>query len=157
MIGQLEQATGQRILVNWSALEQVHVTKDLPVTIDLSGVSLGDALTRLLDDVGGTHTCLVYVVDKDSLVVTTCAELSKNVVTCVYDVRGTTGKEAIGTVVRRLRGIDPLSWSETGGYGHIDVFNGQLIVTQTPDMQQRIAQELNYTSPGKVSAPSKSR
>jgi len=152
LIDQLGHATGQRILVNWSALSPVHVTKDLPVTIDLSNLRLDEALTRLLDAIGGTHTKLGYSVDDGVVEITTSEELSKNVVTEVYDVRALIknplkSKEELAAISRQVCGIDPLSWRDAGGMGYIDEFDRQLIVTQTPEVQARIAAHLRQQLP----------
>jgi hypothetical protein len=148
VIAQLKQATGHDILVNWDALQEARVTRDLPVTIDLSDLPLREALTRLLDHVGGMYTRLVYDVDQNTIVITTFEEESKNLVTRVYDVRSElkdepAGKQKMAVLVRRIKGVAPLAWRSTGGYGSIDAVDGHLIVTQTPEIQQRIAAELN--------------
>jgi hypothetical protein len=153
LIDQLGQATGQRILVNWSVLSGVHVTKDLPVTTDLSNLRFDEALTRLLDAVGGTHTRLGYSVDNGVVEITTSEELSKNVVTEVYDMRALIknplkSKEELAVISRQVCGIDPLSWRDAGGLGCIDESDRQLIITQTPEVQSRIAAHLRQQLPG---------
>ena len=52
--------------------------------------------------------------------------------------------------MRRFRGIDPLSWRDAGGpVGNIRALQGQLIVTQTPEVHQRIVMELEKLLPGR--------
>jgi hypothetical protein len=150
IIAQLQQATDCDILVNWRALQEVRVTRDLPVTIDLSNLPLSEALAKLLDHVGGLYTHLVYDMDRDTVFITTFEETSKNLITRVYDVRSElknepAGKQKMAALVRRVKGVVPLAWRSTGGYGAIDAMDGQLIITQTPEIQQRIAAELNQT------------
>jgi hypothetical protein len=148
VVNQLAQASGQKILVNWQALQQVHVTRDLPVTIDLSNLRLDEAMTKLLDNVGGTHTRLDYSIDAGVVTITTSEELAKNVVTQVYDVHAAIRNNVISAddlpkIIRSLCGIDPLSWHNAGGIGRVDEMDGYLIVTQTPQMQSRVSAELD--------------
>lgn len=148
VIDQMDKATGQEILVNWKVLQQVHVTKDLPVTIDLSNMRLDAALGTLLDYIGGSHTRLGYSTDGGIVTITTSDELAKNVVTQVYDVHAAIRNNIISAadlpkIIRSLQGIDPLSWHNAGGLGTIDGLDGYLIVTQTPQMQTRVSAELD--------------
>lgn len=147
LVDQLAQQTNQKILVNWQALQQVHIAKNLLITVDLSNLRLDEALAKLLDAVGGAHVRLGYSLDNGIVAITTSEELSKNVVTTVYDISRAIQNDPhpnilIERITRTVRGIDPLSWKKTGGLGVVDYFNGQLIVTQTPEVQARIAAEL---------------
>jgi hypothetical protein len=153
VINQIQTNSGNQILVNWAALKEVHVTQQLPVTIDISNLPTKKALAQLLDAVGGTHVKLDYTTDGDAISVTTAAELAKNVVTRVYDIQvalkaDPSREHAVAAAIRRVRGIDPLSWRDAGGdHGSVSELGGYLIVVQTPQMQDRIADEIKDLAP----------
>jgi hypothetical protein len=150
---ELREQSGQQIFVNWRAMESVHVTRDMPVTTNLSRLSLGDALDKLLTEIGGTQERFGYAVDDEVITVTTLKDLGRNTLTRVYDVRNaiktpeTRGAD-LADLMKRIRGIDPLSWREAGGAtGSMRELQGQLIITQTPEVQKRIREELEEILP----------
>jgi hypothetical protein len=160
LIDELCQQTNQNILVNWQALNQVHVTKNLLITVDLSNLRLDEALSKLVDAIGGNQARLGYSVDNGVIVITTGEELSKNLITKVYDITAASHTYSnpellVERVTRIIRGIEPLSWKKAGGLGIVDYSNGQLIITQTPDVQARIAAELEPFLPAQNAAEPK--
>ena len=153
LIDQLRDATSQNIFVNWRALKACRVTKDLPVTIDLSNLPLDRAMDRLLDHVGGPYVRLGYAMDEGVITISTAVDLCKNSSTRVYDVRasikdGPGREKEVEAIVRRVEGVDPLSWKQTGGeMGEVRELGGQLIVTATPEVQNLVAEELRDVLP----------
>lgn len=153
IVDALRDTSGQNIYVNWPALEAARVTRELPVTTDLTGLPLGQALDKLLADVGGKQAWLGYTLDDDVVTISTQDDLSRNTLTRVYDVRRALRDRAtrardLAALIARLKGIDPLSWRESGGQvGAIRELQGQLIITQTPQAHARIAQELSDIMP----------
>jgi hypothetical protein len=147
-VARLRQAAALDIYVNWRAMDQARVTRTLPVTIDLSNLPVDGALDTLLEHVGGDFVRLGWTLDEGVVTISTRDDLSKNTLTRVYDIRGAIRSDAtrqadIDSVIRRVRGIDPLSWRDAGGtVGSVRELQGQLIVTQTPQVQQRIGEEL---------------
>jgi beta-lactamase regulating signal transducer with metallopeptidase domain len=167
VIDAIRDATGQNIFVNWRALKLAKVKRELPVTVDLSGLTLAEALQKLLTEVGGTHVRLGYTVDDGVVTISTVDDLARNTLTRVYDIRkaikGDGSREQdVAAVVRRIRGIDPLSWRDddvvagaagprgSRGTGAIRELQGQLIVTQTHDVHRRIMAELGDVLPPDV-------
>jgi len=153
VIDKLRDATNQHIFVNWRPLAAYRVTTDLPVTLDLSRLPLDEALNRLLQHVGGAYVRLGYTIDLDTITITTAADLEKNTSTRVYDVRaaikdGPDRAKNVDAIIRRVEGVDPLSWKESGGnIGSIYELGGQLVVTQAPEIQHLIAEELRDLVP----------
>jgi len=157
LINQLQDATGQTIFVNWRALKELRVTKDLPISIDLSNLPLGRALDRLLDHVGGPYVRLGYATDEGVVTISSAVDIANNTSTRVYDVRaaikdGPTHDGDVEAIIRRVEGVNPLSWRQYGGtMGSVREIGGQLIVTATPEVQKLVADELGDvlpTSPG---------
>lgn len=152
VIDQINVNTGNLILVDWASLKLAHITRELPVTMDISNLPVNNALPKLLDAVGGSHVKLVYSTDNGVFVVTTAAELFKNVAIHVYGIHAALKNDSsraavLASIIRRVRGLDPLSWSDVGGYGSISMLGDKLIVTQTPELQARIAAELKEIAP----------
>src|SRR5262249_51551699 len=87
IIDRLRKSTGANIFVNWRAMETVRVTRELPVTTDLSGLTLEAAVKKLLADVGSDEVRLAYTEDDGVLTITTPRDAAKNTLTRVYDIR----------------------------------------------------------------------
>jgi hypothetical protein len=140
--------TGQNLFVNWKALEAVRVTRELPVTTDLTSLTLADALDTLLAEVGGSQERLGYAVEEDVITVSTQRDLGRNTITRVYDARELLKNPAtrdtdVAALIKRFQGFDPLSWKDAGGdVGSVRELAGQLIITQTPEVHKRIADEM---------------
>jgi type II secretory pathway component GspD/PulD (secretin) len=76
--------------VDWGALETANVTKETPVSLSLTNVTLKTALDRVLEKVGDpsiADTRVGWAVEEGVLVVSTQAVLNKRRVTEIYDVR----------------------------------------------------------------------
>jgi general secretion pathway protein D len=83
----LRDVTSANIFVNWRALEASQVDKNTPVTALLRDVKFAKALSTILNDVGGATVKLGYTIDEGVITISTIDDLSKNVVTQVYDIR----------------------------------------------------------------------
>jgi general secretion pathway protein D len=83
----LRDVTGANLFVNWRALEGAGIDKNAPVTARLRDVKFSKALTTILEDVGGGTVKLAYTIDEGVITISTEEDLSKNVVTRVFDIR----------------------------------------------------------------------
>jgi len=67
---------------------------------------------------------------------------------CRFAKEGPDRAKDVQAIIRRVQGIDPLSWQDLGGEtGAIRELGGQLVVTATPEIQQQIAEELRDALP----------
>ncbi len=130
------------IVLDLRALEDVGIDQDVPVTINLEGVSLRSALHIMLRDLG-----LTYVVADGVLQLTTpeCAEL--RLTQHIYPVGDLTDPSApqspgcgyLADLIQQTIAAD--SWVDCGGAGvivpvdHLSV----LVISQTTEVHQRIA------------------
>ena len=81
----LRDVSGTNLHVNWRALEGVGITKQTPVTMQLSDVPMRRVLRSLLDECGGPNQ-LTYFVD-DGIIEITSRELADSqMITRVYPV-----------------------------------------------------------------------
>jgi Flp pilus assembly secretin CpaC/tetratricopeptide (TPR) repeat protein len=83
----LRDVTQANIFVNWKALEASGIGRDAPVTARLRDVKFSKALRTILDDVSGGAVPLSYTIDEGVITISTEEDLSKNVLTRVYDIR----------------------------------------------------------------------
>lgn len=128
------------IYVNWLSLETCKIDKKTPVTIDLSHRRTCEALDALLQRVGGEKTPLSWGIEERYVVaIRTRGEFSENL-TRTYDLPA--GAD-VATIVRRIKGLDPLSWQDNGGtVGTIIPDGSKLIVTHNSRVHELIRQEL---------------
>jgi type II secretory pathway component GspD/PulD (secretin)/tetratricopeptide (TPR) repeat protein len=73
--------------VNWRALESSGITRDTPVTTDLTDVKLAKALSLVLDGASPADSPLGYEIDDGVVTVSTREDLDRKTVTRVYDIR----------------------------------------------------------------------
>ena len=127
------------LFVNWRLLEVYKITRDTPVTIDLSGMRTCDALDALLDHLGGQTVDLTWYVES-GYVVSIGQQSKSEKITRQYELPA--GVE-MATMIRRLEGIDPLSWQDAGGTVGLIVQNGEkLVITHDSRMHELVALEL---------------
>ncbi|MGC4030359.1 MAG: hypothetical protein QM754_01240 [Tepidisphaeraceae bacterium] len=173
--GRLAGGSGQKIFVNWKALEAAGVSRTLPVTLTFSRLTLGQAMTRMVDNLNtpGCPATIGFAVEDGVVTVSSTEDLAKNVETRAYDVRAwlpvmsdaNGNAPALGPspitvdpklrdaaaekTVRRVMGIQPRTWKANGGsIGSVRELGGQLIVTHTPEVHRLIAADLKQ-SPSK--------
>lgn len=134
------------VLLDIRALDDVGVGPDIPVTLNLSGVSLESTLTHML-----RRLELTWVIHAETLLITTPEEAENILITQVYDVgdlvkfQDKDGKEwadydtLIGLITST---IGPDSWDEVGGAGSIEAapFGGaeMLTIAQTYQTHRQI-------------------
>jgi len=81
----MREVSGASIHVKWNALEQAGINRDTPVNVKLTDVTIEKALRTVLDDVGGINP-LGFVIDDGVITISTRNDLSRQVVTRVYDI-----------------------------------------------------------------------
>jgi beta-lactamase regulating signal transducer with metallopeptidase domain len=83
----LRDLSGANIFVNWKSLEAAGVERDTPVTARFRNIRFGKLLSIVLDAVSGGQQKLAYAKDEGVITISTVADLSKNVVVRVFDIR----------------------------------------------------------------------
>jgi hypothetical protein len=147
VIKYLQDKAGIPIIVPDVVLQDKGITYKVPVSVNLKNVTLRTILKKVLGDVG-----LVYVVDKETLQVTTEERASKTLTTRTYYVGDVFGLQAqrfggiynqlqMMTAVNDIIGVivgtvEPRSWWLNGGEGTIafDPRTMSLVVRQTAEI-----------------------
>jgi len=144
--------------VNWNSLKEKGVKPSKPVTIKMEHATARQALNAILDKVR-QNDVIKYRIE-DGIVKISADDFFKYSVVRVYDVYkliddtcaqskrlATEGKppvnelEAEDGLIRIIEEtIDPISWRDAGGAeGAIRAFDGMLIVFQTPENHEDVA------------------
>jgi len=132
------------IQIDVRALDDIGLSPDELVTVDLQHISLQSALRLML----GTLQ-LTYVIRDEVLLITTPEVAESCLVTCVYDVRDLIvgqgedqGMKAISAAI--VSCVAPHSWSakRDGGANIRPLRPGILVVLQTPEIHEQIGQLL---------------
>ena len=82
----LGEFTQLNISVRWQTLQDVGVDRDKPITVRARNLRLSQVLWRILYEAGGSEVKLAYRASGNLLVLSTAADLDKELVTKVYDV-----------------------------------------------------------------------
>ncbi len=143
IVEQIRNVTDDNIFINWKTLNAAGVTRDMPVTVELNGLTEAEGIQKLLQDVGGDIVRLGYRIDNGVLTISTHADLDGETYTRVYDVRKAlkdpaTRKQDLDTLLRRVKSIEPVSWRLKGQGCSVKELSGQLIITQRPDVHRRL-------------------
>ena len=84
----LADYTGVNVLVRWSALEDVGVERDKPISLKMRNLRLSQVLWLIMSEAtGGGPARLAYRATGDMIVLSTHEDLNRQMITKVYDVR----------------------------------------------------------------------
>jgi len=150
VIDYFRDVTGLNVVVKWEALQAAGIDASTAVTLKLSNVSHGRALTETLAAVGGVVP-LGYILDEGIVRVSTMEDFSTITTTRVYDVADLVAGDAdksreekaeeLWRVIRAV--IDCETWAESGGtIGQFADFDGLFVVSQTAQNHAQLAELL---------------
>ena len=132
------------VQIDKAALDDIALTPEDEVTVDLQNISLQSALKLMLESLQ-----LTYVIRDEVLMITTPEEANWYRVTCVYDVRdlivGQSENQGIQAITAAIVScVAPETWAKSKeGCGHICALRpGILVVLQTPQVHEQIGQLL---------------
>jgi RNA polymerase sigma factor (sigma-70 family) len=129
---------GLNLAIDRPALEEAGISLQRPVSVQLRNVTLKSALYVVLH-----HAQLAYAVRDGVLVISTPAVCAGRPMRKVYPVRKLLEQDANAEVLIRLitRTVKPASWDVQGGPGTVEYYplGRALVVNQTPDVQEQVA------------------
>lgn len=82
----LGELTRINIVVRWQTLEDNGIDRDAPVSIKARNLRLSQVLWLIMNEVGGSEVKLAYRISGSLLILSTEEDLSKEMVTKVYDI-----------------------------------------------------------------------
>lgn len=131
------------IVVDWRALQAAGVEKGVRVSLHLADVSVEKLLRVLLLECAAGGAPLAFVLEGQTIRVTTQEEIEKRTVTKVYDVsrlippgRGPAAAQARHELEEQIRRIDGVSWEQPGRSVAFD--GGRMTVSQHPSAIQAV-------------------
>jgi len=138
----LRTVSGANIHVNWRAIDRAGIDPRTRVNIHLHDVSMEKALNLVLNDSGNSEGELAWGLDSGVIEISTAEMLGNVICIRILDVRDlldgrglNQAKELVDIVVET---ISPSEWVQNGGKGTIRFFNGELVITASPNTQQAV-------------------
>jgi hypothetical protein len=135
----LQDDYGIPIQLDLSALEEIGLSRDEKVTVNLHNISLKSALRLMLKQLG-----LTSMIRNEVLMITTPEEAETHLETCVYDVNGlvddTSRKNIEALVDTIISCVATETWADNGGgEAEIRVLQpGLLVISQTQTVQNAV-------------------
>jgi hypothetical protein len=148
---ELADRHGLTIIIDRRALDDAGVSADEAVTLSAQGLRLRSVLNLLLG-----HLELDWTIRHGCLVVTSAEVASGEVFPRVYDVADMLGPNGgINELIELITStLAPESWAEVGGPSPIEEVPGGLVILQTWQMHERIADLLAAMRQAQASSPS---
>ncbi len=131
------------IFVDARALEEIGLSGDVPVSLDVKNVSLRSALRLLLDNLD-----LTYVIQNEVLLITTHESAETRLAIAVYrlDKVGINAADGKALVTQM---VSPDAWEELGGASSIAAMSNEvkgeelLIVSTTQNLHEEVLELLH--------------
>jgi hypothetical protein len=144
VVNLLQEEYGIPIQVDDAALEEIGLNREEPITINLHNVSLRAALRLMLKQLQ-----LTSIVRDEVLLITTPDDAEKEMLTCVYNIRGfveDTSDKTIDTLIDTIIScVCTETWKKNGG-GQAEIRAlkpGLLVISQTQAVHEEIESLLN--------------
>jgi hypothetical protein len=149
------------MVVNWDALAKEEVKPDAPVSMDLAQMPARKVLKNILDQVGQNGMLPRFLVHENRVIVSSAEDLSstKYQAVIVYDLRpvfadleydSSQANEIATNIIDSMKSVvDEDSWKDNGGaVGSARILAGQLIINQTLETHDKIAEFLKLMTEG---------
>lgn len=139
----LSQELGIEIVLDDRSVLDAGVMFDPPITWHMPAIPLKSQIFWMLRTFD-----LMWIVEKESLVITSTAEAEAQQITRLYDLRNLTdpdlglsdARQNVETWIEKL--VAPGSWESGRGWGSMTEFRGLLVVTQRPEVHEELTQFL---------------
>ncbi len=161
LLAYIAQSTSVNMAVNWRALEAGGIAGDCPITLNLHELPARVILKQTLAEAGGGNIKLAYRINNGIVTVSTADDLSRDVVTRVYDISDivqdsieltrnrakdgglfTNQQEATDELVKLIQeATAPTAW-DANRSGGIRVIAQKAVVTETVEAQELVQQLL---------------
>jgi len=122
----VKQVSGLNVVVRWAQLEADGIDRDKPITVTARGLRLSQVLWLIMTEAGGGEVKLAYRASGNLLVISTAADLGKEMIVRVYDVSDLLLR------IPNFRSAPQIDFSQAsqnlgtqGGGGGQNIFGGQ--------------------------------
>src|SRR5262249_32629049 len=138
----------------WRDLEGAGIDRNAVVSMHLKNISLRQALDHILAEVGSGTVRLGHTIADKAIVISTDEALAKNVKTPAYDRRDLIQGNS-ESLIKLIEGfVDADTWKDNGGtIGAVQELNGKLVIQQTPEGHEKIADLLKLLRDEHAAAP----
>ncbi|MEO1527176.1 MAG: hypothetical protein AAFX06_17185 [Planctomycetota bacterium] len=126
---QISKSHAIPVVIDTRALEEIGLTADTPITIDLKNVSLRSLLRLMLRD-----NDLTYMIKDEVLQITTMEAAESNLILNMYTLPGKLGERGEEIVNAISRTVRPDTWETIGGNSSIINIDHALVVSTTSDV-----------------------
>ena len=126
------------IVVDRRALEEIGLSHDTPVNIELKNVSLLSFLRLMLRDLD-----LTYMIKDEVLQITTVESAEQNLATRMYRIPNELVPKADQIMLAMQSAVVPGTWNTTGGPSTAVSIDHVLIVSTTSDVHHQVENFLN--------------
>jgi hypothetical protein len=82
----VKEVTGANVVVRWQMLVDAGIEREKPITVKVKNLRLSQVLWMIMNEAGGTDIKLAYRASGSVLVLSTEADLGKEMVLKVYDI-----------------------------------------------------------------------
>ena len=143
----LRDVSGANIHVNWRAIDRAGIDPRTKLNMHLRDVSMEKALNLVLNDSGNSEGELGWGLDSGVIEIST-AEMLQNI-NCIeiYNVRDLLDARVPGQDRELMELISeciaPSDWVQNGGKSSMRIYNGELIVSANPRVQQWVERLLD--------------
>jgi hypothetical protein len=140
VVGFIQESYGIPVQLDTTALEEIGIDPQEPVTVSLHGISLRSALRLMFKQLQ-----LTYIIQDEVLIITTPESAESELLTCVYDVRDLmAGPKDVGgadaLIDTIVKCISTETWAENGGGEAAIEFlkPGLLVIAQTRAVHEEV-------------------
>ncbi|TWT84151.1 hypothetical protein CA13_56270 [Planctomycetes bacterium CA13] len=136
-VQEISQQHGIQMFVDQRSFEEIGLTDDTPVTLDVANVSLRSCLNLLLRDLDST-----YVVRDEVLLITTIEAAEQMLALRTYAFPKALSSKADQVVAIMLKTVKPNDWDELGGYCSAGAVENVLVVSATEEVHEAVIEFL---------------
>ncbi len=129
------------IVLDVNALEEIGLTPDVPISIDLKSISLRSFLRLMLRDLDCT-----YVIKDEVMQITTTEAAERNRVTIAYKMDQQLASRSEKIVKAMTTTVTPSAWNTAGGPCSVVPVDHVLVVSATEEVHVKVADFMKLLS-----------
>jgi hypothetical protein len=132
----VKEVTGVNVVVRWQTLVDAGIERDKPITLKVKSLRLSQVLWMIMNEAGGTDIKLAYRASGSVLILSTEADLGKEMVLKVYDVSDLLIQPTMFANAARMDPSQMMNNMGSGPGGGGQLIQGGVGDEQDPALQQ---------------------